>query len=142
MSSPTRHASPPTSDLQSTTRKDDVTAAVLAAYRNQNRWMVEGRTDRLDQLLGDGYTAIHLSGYQQSKAEWLAQIDSGRMTYDAVKVESVVVEMRGETAVLTAHARVTATIYGTHSTWSLTSVTRYARRNGTWKPVHSRATTS
>lgn len=141
MSGPTRHASPPTSDLQSTTRKGDVTAAVLAAYRNQNRWMVEGRTDRLDQLLDDSFTAVHISGYQQSKAEWLAQIDSGRMSYDAVEEESANVEIKGETAVLTAHARVAATIYGTHSTWSLQSVTRYARRNGTWKPVHSRATT-
>ena len=103
--------------------------------------MVEGRTDRLDQLLDDSYTAIHISGYQQSKAEWLAQIDSGRMSYDAVEEESAVVEIKGETAVLTAHARVTATIYGTHRTWPLKSVTRYARRNGTWKPVHSRATT-
>jgi len=118
-----------------------VTAAVLAVYRNQNRWMVEDRTDLLDQLLDDGYTAIHLSGHQQSKTDWLAQIDAGRMSYDAVEEESAIVEIKGETVVLTARARVTATIYGTHHTWPLNSVTRYARRNGTWKPVHSRATT-
>jgi hypothetical protein len=50
--------------------------------------MVEGRTDRLDELLADNYTAIHIGGYQQDKAEWLDQIDSGRMTYDAVREES------------------------------------------------------
>jgi hypothetical protein len=48
---------------------EDVRAAVLAAYRDQNRWMVEGRTDRLAELLADNYTAIHVSGYQQDKAE-------------------------------------------------------------------------
>ena len=120
---------------------DDVRAAVLAAYREQNRWMVEGRTDRLAELLADNYTAIHISGYQQDKAEWLDQIDSGRMSYDAVHEVSAVVEIKGETAVLTAQAMVTATIYGTHGTWPLKSVTRYARRDGTWKPLHSRATT-
>ena len=83
---------------------DDVRAAVLAAYRDQNRWMVEGRTDRLAELLADNYTAIHISGYQQDKAEWLDQIDSGRMTYDAVREVSAVVEIKGETAVLTAQA--------------------------------------
>ena len=94
---------------------EDVRAAVLAAYRDQNRWMVEGRTDRLAELLADNYTAIHINGYQQDKAEWLDQIDSGRMTYDAVREESAVVEIKGETAVLTAQALVTATIYGTHA---------------------------
>ena len=120
---------------------DDITAAVLAAYRDQNRWMVEGRTDRLAELLADNYTVIHISGYQQDKAEWLDQIDSGRMTYDAVREVSAVVEIEGETAVLTAQALVTATIYGTHGTWPLKSVTQYARPDGTWKPLHFRATT-
>lgn len=118
----------------------DVRAAVLAAYREQNRAMVEGRTDRLAELLADGYTAVHISGYRQDKNEWLDQIDSGRMAYDSVREESVEVEVKGETAVLTARALVTATIYGSHGTWPLQSVTRYARRDGTWKPVHSRAT--
>jgi hypothetical protein len=120
---------------------EDVRAAVLAAYRDQNRWMVEGRTDRLAELLADNYTAIHINGYQQEKAEWLNQIDSGRMSYDAVRQESAVVEIKGETAVLTAQALVTATIYGAHGTWPLKSITRYVRRDGTWKPLHSRATT-
>ena len=120
---------------------EDVRAAVLAAYRDQNRWMVEGRTDRLAELLADNYTTFHISGYQQDKAEWLDQIDSGRMTYDAVREVSAVVEIKGETAVLTAQAMVTATIYGRHGTWPLKTVTRNARRDGTWKPLHSRATT-
>ena len=120
---------------------EDVRTAVLAAYRDRNRWMVEGRTDRLAELLADNYSAIHISGYQQDKAEWLDQIDSGRMTYDAVREVSAVVEIKGETAVLTAQALVTATIYGRHGTWPLKSVTRYARRDGIWKPLHSRATT-
>ena len=63
------------------------------------------------------------------------------MTYDAVREVSGGGEIKGETAVLTAQALVTGTIYGTHGTWPLTSVTRYARRDGTWKPLHSRATT-
>lgn len=120
---------------------EDVRAAVLAAYRDQNRWMVEGRTDRLAELLADNYTAIHINGYQQEKAEWLDHIDSGRMSYDAFREESAVVEIKGVTAVLTAQALVTATIYGAHGTWPLKSVTRYVRRDGRWKPLHSRATT-
>ena len=60
------------------------------------------------------------------------------MTYDAVREESAVVETKGETAVLTAQALVTATIYGRHGTWPLKTVTRYVHRDGSWKPLHSR----
>src|SRR4051812_42247629 len=109
-----------------TETEDQVRTEILAAYRAQNRAMVEGRTDTLSELLADGFTAIHISGYQQDLAEWLDQIDSGRMTYDAIKEKSVDVEIKGETAVLTSHALVTATVYGTHRTWPLRSVTRYA----------------
>ena len=114
---------------------------ILAAYRERTRWMVEGRTDRLAELLDDNFTAVHINGYEQDKAEWLAQIDSGQMSYHAVREESAVVEVNGDTAVLTTRALVTATINGAHGTWPLESVTQYAHRDGAWKATRSRATT-
>jgi len=114
---------------------------ILASYRERNRRMVEGRTDRLAELLDDDYTAIHINGYEQDKAEWLAQIDSGQMSYHAVREESAGGRGQRRTAVLTTRALVTATINGSHGTWPLESVTQYARRDGTWKPIQSRATT-
>ena len=102
---------------------------------------MEGRTDRLAELLEDSFTAIHINGHVQDKAEWLVEIESGQMSYDAVREESAVVEVNGATAVLTTRALVTATINGSHGTWPLESVTQYARRDGIWKPLQSRATT-
>ena len=133
-------AATPTSDPVNTS-DERARDEILASYRERNRRMVEGRTDRLAELLDDDYTAIHINGYEQDKAEWLAQIDSGQMSYHAVREESAVVEVNGGTAVLTTRALVTATINGSHGTWPLESVTQYARRDGTWKPIQSRATT-
>ena len=68
-----------TEDTLTDDRARDTTDAVLAAYRDQNRWLVEGRTDRLDELLDDSYTAIHISGYQQRTrpSGWLRSTPAG-----------------------------------------------------------------
>jgi hypothetical protein len=42
---------------------------VLAVFRDQGRWMVEGRADWLDDVLDDSFTAQHITGYVSPKAE-------------------------------------------------------------------------
>ncbi|NEA64018.1 DUF4440 domain-containing protein [Streptomyces sp. SID12488] len=37
---------------------------VLAAYRAHLRAMTDGDTDTLDDLLDDGFTLTHITGYQ------------------------------------------------------------------------------
>ena len=57
---------------------DDLdTSAILKNYHSQHRAMTEGRTDVLDEPLADQFTATHITGCEQPKAEWLAQISSG-----------------------------------------------------------------
>jgi hypothetical protein len=87
-------------------------AAIKRANNELSRWMVEGRTDRLGKLLDDGFVLVHITGYVQSKAEWLAQIDSGEMTYHGIREQSVTVEVHGGTAVVVARNLVDATIWG------------------------------
>ena len=66
-----------------TTEQSADTAAILQANQNQSRWLIEADTDRLNDLLADDFTAVHITGYEQSKDEWLEQIRSGRMAYPA-----------------------------------------------------------
>lgn len=62
--------------------------------------MLERDTDLLDALLDDEYTLTHLTGYLQSKREWLEQIDSGEMEYCSSLERGTSVEVTGDTAVL------------------------------------------
>lgn len=43
--------------------------------------MIAADTDRLSDLLADDFTAVHITGYKQSKSEWLGQIRAGEMAY-------------------------------------------------------------
>jgi hypothetical protein len=63
----------------------DDRAQVRAAYCAMYRSMLERNTDILNGLLDDDYTLSHLTGYLQSKKEWLEQIDSGEMQYHSLQ---------------------------------------------------------
>ncbi|MET0420038.1 MAG: nuclear transport factor 2 family protein [Actinoplanes sp.] len=73
---------------------------VVEAYRAMYRGMLERDTDLLDDLLDSGYTLTHMTGYRQSRKEWLQQIDSGEMRYHSARPHSTSVAVTGDTAVL------------------------------------------
>jgi ketosteroid isomerase-like protein len=120
---------------------DADTAAILQASRDRTRAMIDADVARLDELLADDFTAIHISGYEQPKAEWLEQIASGEMAYHDVEEVSATVDIDGDTAVLTTRNLVTATINGANGTWPLESTATYVRQNGIWINSMSQSTT-
>jgi hypothetical protein len=105
---------------------------VLASYRAIHRWMVAADTDQLDTLLDSDYALTHMTGYRQSKREWLEQIDSGQMQYHSSRERDVTVDITGVTAVMVGRNVVDATIWGSRGTWNLQLTTSYQRRDGDW----------
>jgi hypothetical protein len=116
-------------------------AAVLKADRERSRLLVEQRTDELDELLSPDFVAVHITGYEQTKAEWLAQIRSGQMLYHDVQELAATVTIDNDSAVVVTRSLINATIYGSHGTWPLESTTTYVRAGGVWKAKHSQART-
>src|SRR4051812_13268427 len=123
----------------SNSRMDE--AELLEAYRDMYRGMLDKDTDLLDDLLDDAYTLTHMTGYVQSKREWLEQIDSGEMEYHSARERDVSIEVDGDGAVLVGQSVVDATIWGSRGTWPLQLTSRYKRRDGGWIAVTTRATT-
>jgi Domain of unknown function (DUF4440) len=116
-------------------------AALVAANAALNRALVEQDIDTLDALLSPLFTAVHITGQQQSKTDWLTQIRSGRMAYDHVAEESIDITVDGDTATLITRNRVTASIWGARGTWPLESTTTYARSGTGWVIRRSTAAT-
>ena len=116
-------------------------AAIRQAGRARTQAMLAAGTSRLDDLLADDFTAVHITGYEQSKDEWLEQIRAGEMAYHDVQEQSASVAIDGDTAVLTSRNLVTATIGGSRGTWRLESTTTYVKTGGTWLATRSRSTT-
>lgn len=77
--------------------------------------MVVGDTSALDSLLDDGFTLTHMTGYVQSKVDWLDAIDSNEMQYHEIND----VETAAAGAVLTVRTITDATIWGGRAEWRL-----------------------
>ena len=114
---------------------------VIELYREMNHAMVAADVDALDKMLAPGYTLTHITGYQQPRAEWLAQVKSGEMRYFKTEEDSVEVSIDGDTATLTGRARTTANIWGAQGTWPLQLEIDLRKLDGRWLMEKAVATT-
>ena len=63
------------------TRQSDPRAAVLANYRAQLDAMISRDMDALDACLTEDFTLTHMTGYVQSRTEWLSEMAAGEFRY-------------------------------------------------------------
>ena len=107
-------------------------ADVLTLYRQYNVAMAARDTATLDQLLAPDFTLTHMTGYQQPRAEWLAQIGDGTMGYVASKEHHVTVTgMADQTWRVVGQNFVTAAVYGgATQDWPLNTDMQVAMSNG------------
>lgn len=110
----------------------DIGNAIRANYEGQRRAMVAGDADALGDLLADDFTLVHMTGYEQPKAEWLADVRSGAMSYSSMEDVKVSIDLSGTAPVVTARTRTTATIWGASGTWSLQLRISFSREDSSW----------
>jgi hypothetical protein len=111
--------------------KQGAETAARANYAAQREAMVAGDAESLGRLLSEDFVLTHMTGYRQSRAEWLADVASGAMTYHSIQDVSLDIDHQGFPAQLTLSARTQtlATIWGSRGMWPLQLAT-------TFKPVH------
>jgi len=110
----------------------DIRDAVLAGYEGQRRAMVAGDADALGALLAGDFTLVHMTGYRQPRAEWLADVRSGAMTYHSMEDVDVSVDVSGEAREVTPRTRTAATIWGATGTWPLQLRITFAHDGTAW----------
>lgn len=115
--------------------------AIHALYSRMHRAMVASDTRTLSSMLTDDFHLVHITGYDQPRAEWLAHIESGQMRYHDSVEEDVVVKVDGNKATLRGRNRVDANIWGARGTWRLQLDIDLSLRDGQWLLSAARATT-
>ena len=119
----------------------DVAAAVLENYEAQRRAMVAGDADALGDLLAEDFVLVHMTGYRQPKAQWLADVRSGAMSYHSMTDVDVSVDVSGHAPVVTARTRTAATIWGASGTWPLQLRITFMRAGSSWVAAGTVAST-
>ena len=116
-------------------------AAIAALYSQMHQAMVTADITALATLLTDDFHLVHMTGYDQPRAGWLAHIASGRMRYFSSAQEQVVVRVDGDSAKLRGRNRVKADIWGARGTWPLQLDIGLVRRDGRWWMCAAHAST-
>ena len=84
---------------------------IIALYRAVNQAMVAKDIDKLDRILADDMHLVHMTGYDQTKDEWFAQIRSEQMRYYSTKEENIKdIKIEGNKASFIGQSRVDARI--------------------------------
>ena len=123
------------------TDNTDIRDAVLANYAAQREAMVAGDADALGALLAGDFTLVHMTGYRQPRAEWLADVRSGAMTYHSMEDVDVDVDVSGDAPVVTARTRTAATIWGASGTWPLQLRISFVHEGTAWVAAGTVAST-
>ncbi|MDR6558598.1 hypothetical protein J2809_002968 [Arthrobacter pascens] len=117
------------------------TAAVRALHDSLCAAMVAGDVAALDKILTADFTLKHMTGYVQSKSEWLDDIESGQMQYHRMETVEVTVDAEGAVPELTARTLTDATIWGARATWRLTLRSWFEPHEGDWVLARTVAST-
>lgn len=113
-------------------------ATLIDLYRQHVTLMVSGDTEALSKLLAPDFYLVHMTGMQQSKAEWLAAIDSGEMQYHEAQEHRV--EQLNDNEVLGQNL-VDATIWGSRGSWRLQLHAFFSHTPQGWLIEHIEAST-
>lgn len=117
------------------------TALVIAVVRKLAQLMIERDTVAMNRILDNQFTLTHMTGYVQSKSEWMGEIMNERMKYYSAKAVNIDVQLNGNKAAVIVQSLVDASIWGSRNTWRLQQKISLEKRNGDWIILRSIAST-
>jgi Domain of unknown function (DUF4440) len=122
----------------------DPQTAVLASYEAQREAMMAGDAAALGDELARDFSLTHMTGYVQTRDEWLQQVADGEMTYHSIQdVDARVVDAKADPGapVVVARTRTDATIWGGRGLWRLQLEIHFTQHDGLWLAERTVAST-
>jgi hypothetical protein len=116
------------------------TKAIVTLDSERADAQVRGDFATLDRVLGDDLTFVHASGLAQNKAEFLADLKSGKRTYTSIKNSDVNVRLLKGTAVVTARSEIHVVHEGKENDLSIRVTEVYALRKAHWQLIAYQST--
>ena len=111
-------------------------------YEDMYNAMVAKDEAELERVHDDTFVLVHMTGMHQDKKAYIRAIMNGTLNYYSARTEELVVNVYGDTAVITGRSKVTAAVFGGGKhTWRL-QLSFNAKKQGTeWKLTRAEAST-
>ena len=107
-------------------------SAVLKTFETMQQAMIDKDMDTLDAVIKDDTIFTHMSGKQQTKAEYFAEIRNGTLNYYGYHIADLHIAVDGDHAVLTCTTTLDAKVYGFSGSWDLHTNAYYEKIDGEW----------
>ena len=111
--------------------------AVLYQQARYCQAMTEADTDTMRQITSEDAVFTHMSGRQQTREEYFADIENGNLVYYTIGMENPVVEVHGNTASVTYTSVLSANAYGARGTYRMSGTHWFELRDGQWISVNA-----
>lgn len=98
--------------------------------------MTEADTDTLREIASEEMVFTHMSGRQQTREEYFADIENGSLDYFTIGMENPVVEVNGNRASVTYTSVLDANAYGAEGTYRMGGTHWFEKRDGKWIAIN------
>ncbi len=112
---------------------------LLALHEQKFRWLSQKQYDSLKVLLDDRVQYIHSNGWVETKAEVLADLQSGKLTYESVQVKEATARLYKDAGVVTGKGVFKVLMEGKPVEISLLYTEVYVRHKKQWRLVSRHA---
>jgi len=120
--------------------KEKVEQQILKTLEQRGEAQIQRDFPTLERIMADECIYTHASSQTQSKAEFLADLKSGKRIYKALKNTDLHVMVYGGTAVLTGRSDISAVNDGKDVEVATKFLEVYQKRDGRWQMVAHQST--
>ena len=115
----------------------DEELAVLYAQAKYCQAMTDADIEVMRELVSEDKTFTHMSGLQQTREEYFADVADGSLNYFTIGIADPVIMVDGDMAQITYTSVLNANAYGARGTFRMKGTHHYEKRDGAWIIVNS-----
>lgn len=110
--------------------------AVLYAHARYCQAMTDADIDTMRELVSEDMVFTHMSGRQQTREEYFADVADGSLNYFTIGIADPVIKVDGDKAQITYTSVLNANAYGARGTYRMKGTHHYEKRDSAWIAVN------
>ncbi len=115
---------------------NDAEQSVLFQQARYCQAMTDADMETMNEIISDNMVFTHMSGKQQTKAEYLGDIQNGSLKYFTIGIENPTVKVHGNAATVTFTSVLNANAYGARGTYRMSGTHHYEKHDNNWIAVN------
>lgn len=118
----------------------DMGGEELSVLYQQARYyqaMTDADTETMGEIVSEDMVFTHMSGRQQTREEYFADVRDSSLRYFTIGIENPVVEVNGDLASVTYTSVLNADAYGARGTYRMQGTHWFEKRDGSWRAVNN-----